>query len=216
MSDPDSDVPTLSRTPWVMSLLGVLLLLGGTSDSAAQERKTDLGGIGHELGDPDAPVFVVEYADFACGACAQFFAGAWPDIRGEFIETGKVRWKIVPFELGFSNSGEGAHAGECAAAQGMFWEMHDALYEHREAWVTERDPEDELVDLARRTGLDDELFRACYQDERHEDRIETANDAADTDGVRGTPTFYVNGFQVQGALPIDAFRTLLDDASPRP
>ncbi|MDZ7780637.1 MAG: thioredoxin domain-containing protein [Gemmatimonadota bacterium] len=164
---------------------------------------------------PRRQSFVVEYGDFACGACAQFVAGAWPEIREKFIETGKVRWKTVPFELGFPNSGEGAHAGECAAAQGMFWEMHDALYEQREMWVGERDPEDELVDLAGTTGLDEALFRKCYQDEHYEDRIDAANDAADTDGVRGTPTFYINGFQVQGALPIDAFRTLLEDASPR-
>lgn len=214
MSNRNRILPTFGRTPGVVSLLGVLLL-GGTSGSAAQEQKADLEGVGHELGDPDAPVFVVEYGDFACGACAQFVEGAWSQIREEFIETGKVRWKTVPFELGFPNSGEGAHAGECAAAQGKFWEMHDVLYEHREAWASERDPEDELVQLARRTELDEELFRECYQEEHHEDRVRTSNDAASTDGIRGTPTFFINGFQVQGALPMEAFRELLEDASPR-
>ncbi len=184
--------------------------------SAAGGQDVDLTGIGHELGDPDAPVVVVEYADFACGACAQFVAETWPHIRREFVETGQVRWKVVPFELGFRNSEEGARAGECGADQHMFWELHDALYEKRDAWVDERNPRDELSRLAELTGLDVDRFRDCYEDKTFQERTKAANRAARAEGVRGTPTFFINGFQVQGALPIEAFRTLLEDAGGRP
>ncbi|MEX2468075.1 MAG: thioredoxin domain-containing protein [Gemmatimonadota bacterium] len=196
------------------ALLALVVSLFAASTVASQ--KADLDGTGHELGDPDAPVVVVEYADFACGACAQFVEMTWPHIRREFVETGRVRWKVVPFELGFRNSEEGARAGECGAAQDMFWEFHDALYEHRDAWVDERNPKDELVTLAERTGLDADRFLECYENETFEDRTKAANDAARTDGVRGTPTFFINGFQAQGALPIEAFRTLLEDAAGSP
>ena len=183
-------------------------MTGLASWAAAQDA--DLTGIGHELGDPEAPVVVVEYSDFACSACAQFVATTWPHIRREFVETGRVRWRVVPFELGFRNSEEGARAGECGADQGMFWELHDALYAHRDAWVDERNPKDELSRLAERTGLDPDRFRDCYENKSFEQRTKAANRAARSEGVRGTPTFFINGFQVQGALPIDAFRTLLE------
>lgn len=191
-----------------------LALAGSPQGGTAQEG--DLHGVGHDLGDPDAPVLVVEYGDFACGACAQFALDTWPTIRSEFIDTGRVRWKMIPFELGFRNSEEGARAAECAAGQGMFWEMHDALFEHRDQWSDERNPKDALVELAATSGLDASTFVDCYEDETFEDRTEDANDAADDAGVRGTPTFFINGFQVQGALPAAAFRTLLADAEPAP
>jgi len=188
--------------------------LGSAGGLSGQDP--DLDGVGHDLGDAEAPVLVVEYADFACDACAQFAVETWPRVREAFVETGRVRWKVVPFELGFRNSEEGARAGECGAAQGRFWELHDALYEHRVEWVDERNPKDELVELAAGTGLDAEVFRRCYDDEPFRDRTKAANRAAREAGVRGTPTFFVNGFQVQGALPFEAFRTVLEDAAATP
>lgn len=190
----------------------VVGICGFGSAAGLSGQEADLEGIGHDLGDPDAPVLVVEYADFACGACAQFAVDTWPRIRVEFVKTGKVRWKVVPFELGFRNSDEGARAGECGAAQGGFWALHDVLYEHRSEWVEERNPEDALARLASRAGLDEERFRECYDDEPFDDRTRAANRAARADRVRGTPTFFVNGFQVQGALPFDAFRLVLEEA----
>jgi protein-disulfide isomerase len=175
-----------------------------------------LDGLGHDLGHPEAPVLVIEYGDFACSACAQFALNTWPTLRSEFVETGRVRWKLVPFDLGFRNSEEGARAAECAADQDLFWEMHDVLFEHRDHWVDERNPKDELLALADEVGVEDARFLSCYEAKTFEDRTEAANEAAKDAGVRGTPTFFVNGFQVQGALPVDAFRSILMDAQPQP
>ncbi|MEX2471823.1 MAG: thioredoxin domain-containing protein [Gemmatimonadota bacterium] len=194
-----------------MTLLG--LLFAATGGSA---QKADLDGVGHWIGDEQAPVVVVEYSDFACGACALFASTTWPVLHEEFVATGEVRWLVVPFELGFRNSEEGARAGECAADQDAFWSMKEALYRERSTWVDERNPEDELVALAGAEGLDAERFRACYDDKSFESRTESANEAARSDGVRGTPTFFINGFQVQGALPPEAFRQLLRDADAPP
>lgn len=206
---------TASRTRrfWRLGML-LATLLPLPIQASAQEA--DLDGVGHWIGDEGAPVIVVEYSDFACGACAQFATTTWPVVHEEFVKPGKVRWLVVPFELGFRNSEEGARAGECAAGQNAFWAMHDALYRDREMWVDDRNPKDELVDIARSEGLDAERFRACYEDKSFESRTKAANKAARSDGVRGTPTFFINGFQVQGALPPETFRQLLSDADAPP
>lgn len=175
----------------------------------ASAQNADLEGVGFDLGAPDAPVVVVEYADFACDACAQFARETWPTIRRDFVETGRVAWKIVPFELGFRTSDEGARAGYCAAEAGAFWEVHDHLYEEQERWFRERRPKDVMADLAAEVGLDRAWFRECLDDNPGRDRIEDANRAARKDRVRATPTFYINGFKVQGALPVEAFSELL-------
>jgi protein-disulfide isomerase len=198
-----------TRRSWRLAMT-FLALFPLAAETSAQ--KADLEGVGHWIGEDGAPVVVVEYSDFACGACAQFATTTWPVVHEEFVRTGKVRWLVVPFELGFRNSEEGARAGECAADQDAFWTMHDALYRERDAWVDDRNPKDDLVELARSEGLDAERFRACYEDDSFESRTEAANEAARSDGVRGTPTFFINGFQVQGALPPEAFRQLLRDA----
>lgn len=190
------------------------LLLSGQQAAAGQ--KANLDDIGHDLGESEAPVLVVEYGDFACGACAQFAHSAWDSVRAEFVDTGRVRWKMVPIELGFWNSEEGARAAECAAGEGRFWEMHDALFEHRDRWVDERNPKDALVDLAAEVGLPRERFRDCYEDEWFEERTDAANEAAKEDGVRGTPTFFINGFRLVGAFPYDQFRSFLSDTTARP
>ena len=70
--------------------------------------------------------------------------------------------------------------------------------------------------LAGTAGLDENRFAECYDDKPFEDRTRAANRAARTDGVRGTPTFFVNGFQVQGALPFEAFRLVLEEAAATP
>lgn len=203
-------IRTASRTA-IRGVVAALTLSTVGTVAAAQDGS--LEGIGHDLGNPEAPVLVIEYGDFACSACAQFARDTWPVVRSDFIETGLVRWKMVPFDLGFRNSEESARAGECAAADGRFWEMHDALFERRTDWVDERNPKDEIVALAVGVGLSAERFLECYEDKTFEGRTEAANRAAKEAGVRGTPTFVVNGLQVQGALPLEAFRSVLIEAA---
>ncbi len=181
-------------------------------------QTADLTSVGHARGSVDAPVVVIEYADFACSACAVFAETTWPTIERDYIATGIVRWHLIPFELGFRNSREGARAGECAADLGGFWPMHDLLFDRRSDWEGERRPENALVALAVEAGLDEDAFRRCYDgkdDSDGRDRIEAANRAAKGDGVRATPTFFINGFQVQGALPPETFAELIEAARAR-
>ncbi|MFW6202238.1 MAG: DsbA family protein [Gemmatimonadota bacterium] len=208
---------TRASMPFPAFAVSLLLALVAVSPprtaSAQEEDRVVPPGIGYVQGDGAASVVVVEFGDFGCPACGEFARETLPALRDEFIDTGRVRWTFVPFVLGaFPNGGEAARAAECAADQDAFWAMHDRLYADQEQWLDEGDPREIFVGYAADHGLDADAFERCYRDDAVEERTERANEAARAARVRGTPTFFVNGRRVEGALPIDPFRELLTDA----
>jgi protein-disulfide isomerase len=159
------------------------------------------GASGYDRGSTRAAVTVVEFADFGCRYCARFAAETYPALAAEFVKTGKVRWRYVPFVLGmFPNGDEAARAGTCAAEQGpaAFGRMHDRLFAGQDAWTS--------------TGDAAGAFASCYVSEAAAARVNAANSLAERMAVRSTPTFFVNGSRVEGALPAEQFRTVLLDA----
>ena len=188
--------------------LAVVAILGPV-DARAQDDDY-LEGIGFVLGSADAPVQVVEFADFACSACAQFARDTWPALRDRYVLTGLVQWQVIAFELGFPNSDEGARTAQCAAEQDRFWPMHDALYLRQPEWVGLRKPAAALLALADSIGLDARRFEACYDDDPRKEETDRANRAARRHGVRGTPTFLVGDVRVHGALPIETFAQIIE------
>ncbi len=169
---------------------------------------------GYARGAERAPVVVVEFSDFGCPYCGKFALETYPALHREFVASGKVRWIYVPFVMGmFPNGAEAALASECAADQDeeKFWAMHDALFAAQRAWKSERNPSAVFSGLAREAGLDVAAFESCYAQARPRARIAASNALADESGVRATPTFFVQGQRVQGALPLETFRALLTE-----
>lgn len=185
---------------------------GGARPEPARAQGVDVAGVGHVLGDTTAAVRVVEFGDFACSACAEFWRDTWPRLRTELVETGRVVWRHVPFLLGFPRGGEAAAAAECAADQGRFWPMYDRLFGGQEEWTKGRRPEETFRRYAGELGLDADAFRACYDRKGGKDRTKAANRAARDTGVRSTPTFFINGRMAVGALPFDVFLELVEAA----
>lgn len=173
------------------------------------------GAPGYDRGSTRATVTVIEFADFGCRYCARFAAETYPALSGEFVKTGRVRWRYVPFVLGmFPNGDEAARAGTCAAEQGpaAFGRMHDRLFADQDAWLSAGDAAGVFASLARAAGLDAARFSSCYTSDATAQRIREANALAERLAVRSTPTFFVNGNRVEGALPAEQFRTVLLDA----
>ena len=168
--------------------------------------------VGYTLGDPDAPVQVVEFSDFACTACGQFWRDTWPRVRTELVETGRVSWRHVPFLLGFRHGDRAAKAAECAADQGAFWPMLDRIFATQSRWMSERKPDASLKGLGEGLGLDQGAFEACYDENAGKDRTRAANRAARDAGVRGTPTFFVNGRPAVGTLDFANFLLVVERA----
>lgn len=171
----------------------------------------DVTAIGHDIGDPGAPIVIVEMSDFGCPYCARHALETLPALEREFVATGKVFYKHVPFVMGmFPNGDRAARAAECAGEQDRFWPMHDSVYVHQKEWKKGSDADGLLASLARKVVPDGAKWAACYAAGRQDGRTTAANAAAARLGVRATPTFFINGQLVEGALPLDVMRSGLN------
>lgn len=204
-----------ARAAAALLLAALAACAGGGSDDAAAPAAGDTRpntAIGWSKGSPDAPVVVMEFSDFGCPYCARFSQETYPALHREFVETGRVRWQYVPFVMGmFPNGAEAARAAECAGEQDRFWPMHDLLYAEQRRWK-ETPPAGAaalMADLAARLDLDRDRFASCYAEDRQGARTRAANELAAQFNVQATPTFFIDGRMVQGAIPLDVFRQAL-------
>ena len=184
--------------------------VAGAVDGPVPVASSD-GFTGYTLGADTAPVEITEYSDFECPFCARFANLQMPAVRRQLIETGRVRWRFRDFPLpSHQYSRYASHAAHCAAEQGRFWEMHDALFRDHSWSHRGRNPEGLVNDMARRVGLDFARYEECMAANRYAGRIEAARREGDARGVNGTPTFFVNGRRYGGLATSDAFKALVD------
>lgn len=174
----------------------------------------DLTGVGYDRGSATAPVVVVDFSDFGCPFCGAFARETYPSIEEEYVRTGKVFFKYVPFVMGmFPNGDQAARAGECAGDQGRFWPMYERLYAGQNDWKHTRDPLSLFQRYATAAGVSAARFTSCYQGQQQHPRTTVANGVAERLGIRATPTFFINGHMLEGALPLPQFRQLLDQVA---
>lgn len=162
-----------------------------------------------------APVVVVEFFDYGCGHCGEFARSVQPVIDREFVATGRVEWRPVPFATGSTpHSLDAASAVTCAAQQGRAAPMHEALFARRHEWVRVRRPDQRFVVFAKEIGLDAARFTACFRDPRTAETVGQLRRLARDLHVRTAPTFLVNGRRIEGALALEDFRAVLQAALP--
>lgn len=165
------------------------------------------------LGDPNAPVTLVEYAMFTCPHCAAFNKEVFPQIKANFIDTGKV--KLVFREVYFNKpSLWAAMIARCAPADRYFG-IADALFSTQSRWAaadSEQGMIDGLYSIGRQAGLTDAAMDACMQDRAMAEALvaEYQKNAA-ADGVDSTPTFFIDG-KKEGNLPYEEFEAKLNAA----
>lgn len=215
-SSQGSDAPDTSATAAGLlsgAARGSSSPMGSANLPAGSGRDIDVATLGYNRGDPDSPVRVLEMSDYGCGYCRQFHVETFPTLLAEFIETGMVEWKFMPFITGmFDNSLAATEAAECALLQSpaIFDRLNERLWTDQADWKRSREPEAVVRMMADDAGADLVELDACLADDRQMDRIAGATNLAQQAGVRGTPTFFVFGYQpIQGALPTDAFREIL-------
>lgn len=181
----------------------------------ARENATPvpISPLGFNRGDTAAVVKVLEMSDFGCGYCKRFHDETFPMIREEFIATGKVEWKFVPYITGmFANSLAVTEAGECVMEQDAdaYERITARLWDEQRTWKDSSEPERVVRGWVAELGVDMDGYDACLTEDRRLDRIASATTLARQMGVRGTPTFVVLGYPpLQGALPPDFFREVL-------
>ena len=207
--------------------LGVVAVLGlGALGYVASRPKVQTSRIdpslpalkaeGYLLGNPTAPVEVIEFADFECPGCGQFATLTEPDIRTRLVNTGKVRMRYIDFPLPMhKNTWDASLAAACANDQGKFWEMHDQLFNNQDRWngeATSR-PRPVIAELAKAVGLDMSKYGACMDAETHRAKVQAHLQEAERRGINQTPSFVIGGQVVAGAIPYDTFKKLVDDAA---
>jgi protein-disulfide isomerase len=153
---------------------------------------------GMSLGSPNAPVKVVEFADFQCPACANYWSVLEPTIIEQYVATGKVQYTYAPFSFlgrgqAWDESKKAAEAAYCANDQGMFWEYHDIIFanhngENQGAYSKER-----LIAFAENLELDMNAFKSCFSSGKYEQAVEDANTFAASQGASYTPSFLIDG-----------------------
>lgn len=163
-------------------------------------------------GSPDAPITVYEMSDFQCPFCLTFYKDFWPTILEEYVETGKVKFTFLNLPL-ISLHAHAAEAHEyamCAAAQDQFWPMHDRLFETQETWSPMQDATLHFVTLAEQLDLDRAAFKQCIESGSVRSIVASDVQMAVQNGLQSTPTFIIEGGAVQGILPLDDWRAILD------
>jgi len=146
----------------------------------------------HILGLKHAKLTLVEYGDYQCPSCGMAFPIV-KEVRRHFGSKLRFVFRNFPLTDTHSHALHAAEAAEAAAAQGQFWEMHDALFEHQDALDDAR-----LRKYAKAVGLDMARFKADLQARTHLPRIEEDLASGIESGVRSTPSFFVNGVRHSG------------------
>lgn len=161
----------------------------------------------HFQGNPNAPVTLVEFSDFKCPYCGRFSAETLPRLREQYINTGQVRFVYKHFAILGPESNRIAEATECAAEQGQFWEYHDRIF----AGQTSTFNDDTLTGLAGELELDTAAFGECLVSGRYTNQIQRESQAVSAMGMRGTPSFLINGIFTYGAQPFEAFQQVIEE-----
>ena len=189
-----------------------------TPAAAAQLVGAELSLEGAQIkGAPQARVVFVEYSDFQCPFCASYAATTYPQIRRDYVDTGRVRYAFVnfPIETLHPAAYKEHVAAACAADEGRFWEMHDRLFANPKAADAKA-----LAGHAEAIGLDAARFRACLDSDGHAAEIRQVMKTGGALGVSGTPTFLIGVVGpdqklkavkvISGAKPYSVFKDAID------
>lgn len=162
------------------------------------------------MGDPNAPVVIEEFSDFQCPYCRQFALQTMPQIIDNYVATGKVYfvYRTLGDWLGPESqlAAEGAY---CAGDQGKFWGYHDALFTNQGRISFSAS---NLLKLAQTMNLDMEEFTSCVKDFKYRERVKQDLQDGIEAGVRGTPSFRINGKLFVGSQSFSAFQQEIESA----
>jgi protein-disulfide isomerase len=161
------------------------------------------------IGRADAPITIIEYGDFQCPICKNFFEKTEPQLRKDYIDTGKAK---IEFRIETHIGSESVLAGEaafCANDQSKFVELHDALYRKQNGYQNGQFSVANLKKIAGELKLDQTKFDTCMDTRQYKTAVEASNTEAHAK-ISGTPTFFIGQQKIVGAQPYSIFKTILD------
>jgi protein-disulfide isomerase len=159
------------------------------------------------IGNPEAPLTIIEYGDFGCPICKRFFEQTEPQLVRDYVDTGRVK---IEFRVETHIGPDSVRAGEaayCAAEQNAFKSYHDQLYFHQ---GRDRFSADNLKAFAGGGVIPDKpKFDACVDSGKYRATVEASHNEAQAK-ISGTPTFFVGGQKIVGAQPYSVFKAVID------
>ena len=196
--------PVLAETPQKQTEITKIQSLSVFTDNASPI-----------LGNPNAPITMVEFGDYQCTFCNKFFHETENPIITNYIKTGKVKVLFKDFIILGQDSRNAANAAHCANDQKLFWEYHSMLYNN---WAGENTGWADLAHLhefANTLGLDMDVFSTCMSDLKWNELVNLSSKDGQKLGVSGTPTFFVidqnnDVIKIVGAQHYDVFKQIFD------
>jgi protein-disulfide isomerase len=169
-----------------------------TTDKAKllQVQPTD-----HVLGDPKAPITLIEYASFTCPHCAHFGVVVLPELKKRWVDTGKVKLIYRDFPLD-QTALKVAQIAECAGND-KYYGVIDVIFSTQQRWATSSDPIAELGKSLRIAGMGDAEIKACLANDAVQTAVLTEYRGGETLGVSSTPTLFINGEMYKGARSVE-------------
>ncbi|MBU0702426.1 MAG: thioredoxin domain-containing protein [Chloroflexi bacterium] len=160
------------------------------------------------LGNPDASVTIVEFSDYQCSFCARHLQETWPQLKAEFVDTGRVRYifKDFPIINTHPQAVKAHQAARCAGEQEEYWAMHDRIFVGQSEWASRSDHTAIFKGYAAELGLETAAFYTCLDSDRWASEINADLAEGAGLGVSGTPTFFINGYPLVGAQPYETFQ----------
>lgn len=159
-------------------------------------------------GEADAPVTVIEVSDYGCPHCRNFNLESAPIIDETYVNTGQVRWVVMPYALR-QETVSASVAALCAAEQDMFFPYHLRLFQLQSTDLAFT--EDGYLQSAQSLDMDVDAFQSCLEDGTYTSIVQRNMAAATSAGVNATPTFFVNGVKIEGNNP-DGLRQAIEGA----
>ncbi len=179
------------------------LKLNQPSQPLSGQKYEAAGRDNYWLGSPTAKITIVEFGDFACSNCEKAFSTTG-QIRQNYKNNVKFIWRDYPVVA--EDSASLAMAGRCAGEQGLFWLMHDKLFQNQGI-----NKVDQLVAIANQIGADTVKFQNCLNQQKYLKQIQEDLSDGQNFGITGTPTYFINGYKIEGDVPYETFVKIIEE-----
>ena len=194
----------------IIVFVGIFALTGNKSDTKNQKSNSS-ALTQHTLGKGTSGVTLVEYGDYQCPFCGEYYP-TLKQVIAKYGDSIRFQFRNFPLTSLHQNAFAAARAAEAASQQGKFWQMHDLLYETQTQWSSGSDPTSFFNQFAQQLGLDTVKFKADYGSAKVNDAINADMAEGGKLQISGTPTFFINGTKTEITNTVDSFQKVIDAA----
>ena len=196
----------------IIVFVGVFALNGHNKANTSNKSSSGSGKpTNHVEGKGSSGVTLVEYGDYQCPYCEQYYPIV-KQVASDYNDQIYFQFRNFPLISVHQNAFAGARAAEAASLQGKFWQMHDLLYDNQSQWSEAKDPTTYFHQYAQQLGLNVSKFESDYASNQVNDAINADLAVGNKLNIQGTPTFFLDGKQIQVTASVDSFETQIKAA----